>query len=853
MSSKKSLLSKLKKNIEARRNAADAQEANTTSNDLELNVRVINQNAPASTEAPSRQDRYLEFIGQLQVLLRQTPVRRSAIQDCVRLFLSFFPEEQIFHHLLSLDDARLQEFVEKSLQDPMTNILEFLKKYLNEVHSSQKQDHFDVLLAKLREIPDDSKSFANLLALDAFIFEPLEFEPVYNNFMAPSLVDMILELPISSPSQVKHHVELFLYRHRFDYVLEYLQNPNISIPDKNKFTRESIEESFENVRSKHLFIQLMNLIDERKNGQVTTPFQKPLQSILYRFIEEKQMIPSLRNYLEIILDVVIHNPSDKALEKYFPSKAKLEAFKNKMYPLLQSEKNYSFLIRARCIEEFDQSYVYKHAKEVGYEMYVQSIEKHFSTPISSIEMDLYDRLHKNTQVKLEQILTMLNTTGEVDRAQLNVLLPQFIATQPYRSRIQLEKLMTLPTSQVRHILQNYQVQEYVDVLKNISTFHKKQDVLLSEPSKINYIEFTNDSQEIVERTRPYLPYFDHVAISPLKEEDLSMYILRPDGSSTTYFLPNERFYQHLVDAKIPKAQKDSVFVMNGIPMKLANVSIYQDYAVQDEDVFAKGQQYMQQQRQLESMSSPVSFFVQFCQMPVLNHQSQFMENFREKNRVMIASALSQNDIDPRTTMAQEIELSIYNHTSNLGRYSDLLSILLTLLSTCTSTLSTFSQHVKTLLRTNRLKLSEIGMLLDMGMDTVITLLFPEITHAKEGSTILKSMFLQDIALTKRRIILDAYASTFPMRRIPYLPVNPAMRQFRTDLIVLETEMTSYVIPDEFENFFQTPDVIAQGRTVEGVVSTPNVDDVIFEEHEENAPNDPLAYFIETAFEELYNL
>jgi len=850
MSSKKSLLSKLKKNIEARRTAADAQEPPPTSNDLELNVRVINQNGPASIEAPSRQDRYLEFIGQLQVLLRQTPVRRSAIQDSVRLFLSFFPEEQIFHHLLSLDDARLQEFVDTSLQNPTTNILESLKKYLNKVHSSDTQDHFDVLLANLREISEEDKSFANLLKLDSFIFEPLEFEPVYNNFMAPSLIDMILELPISSPSQVKHHVELFLYRHRFDYVLNYLQDPDISIADKNKFTRESIEESFENVRSKQLFIQLMNLIDERKNGQVSTPFQKPLLSILYRFIEEKQMIPSLRNYLEVILDVVIYNPSDKALEKYFPSKAKLEAFKNKMYPLLQSEKNYSFLIRARCTEEFEQSYVYKHAKDVGYEMYVQSIEKHLSTPISSIEMDLYDRLHKNTQVKLEQILTILNTTAEIDRAQLNVLLPQFIATQPYRSRMQLEKLMTLPTSRVRHILQNYQVQEYVDVLKNISTLQETQDVLLSQPSKINYMEFTNDSQEIVERTRPYLPYFDHVSISPFKE-DLSMYILRPDGSSTTYFLPNETFYQHLVDAKISKTQNGSVFVMNGIPMKLANVSIYQDYAVQDEEVFAKGQQYVQQQRQLESISSPVSFFVQFCQMPVLNHQSQFMENFREKNRVMIASSLSRNDIDPTTMMAQEIEMSIYNHTSNLGRYSDLLSILLTLLSTCTSTLSTFSQHVKTLLRTNRLKLSQIGSLLDMGIDTVITLLFPEITHAKEGSTILKSMFLQDIALTKRRIILDAYASTFPMRRIPYLPVNPAMRQFRTDMVVLDMEMVSYDIPEEFESFFQTPDMISQG-TVEDVVSAPSVE-MMLEEEEVHAPSDPLAYFIETAFEELYNL
>lgn len=840
-SSKKALLSKLKKDIEAKRRA-QVPSVPTTSSEVQVGVptqpRVY---SPPPTTASH--DRHVEFLRNLQVILQETPLRQDRLQDAIRVYLSYYPEDQIFHNLLNLESVSLQSFVQTTLENPSVNVIQELKKRLEDIRSNENKNEFQTFVASLRSL-GESTTMSTLVNLHPDIFESLNFEPSYNDALVPSLLRMVLDLPVSTPSELKKQVQLFMYQNRFEYLLEYLQNPEITVKDKDEMTHTSIEDSFENIRSKHLYFQIMHLIETKK-----TTFQKSLQSILFRFIPDKQMIPPLRSYLEIILDVVINNPSDKALEKYFTSKSRLEDFKRSMYPLLQSQKTYSSLIRRRCIEEYDQSYIFKNVSRVNHQMYVEAIQDHLKNPLISLEVRLYDRLHKKAQEKLNIILFMLNN-DTINRTQLNTLIQQYIETQPFKDRKNLEKLLHSPINKVKDILQNYQVEEYVNILRNLSLSQERPDKLVSEPTKINYFEMEEDNREMIERTRPYIPEFDHVALFPLESYDISMYILRSDGNSENFFLPNHLFFQELINPSIKKYQKNDIFVLNNKHMKIANVSVYNDYNIQTEDIYNKGIKFIEQQGRLESIMNPLGYFAQFCQMPVLNHQSQFMQKFREKNRNMLVSGMTKAEIGTdSSTLANEIETSLYTSSTNLGEYADAMSMIVPLLYTSTSTMSLYSKYFKHILRTNQLRTNLIGEILRMNMDTIIELFLPEVQYATEGGDILRGMYIQDVAIEKRRVLLDAYTTQFPMRRLPYLPMSPAFRSFRTDKIVMGDNMFEQVsIPEDYRRFFQEPTI------QNNVILLPEpVADVITQDDVGHDLTDPLEFFIETAFEELYNL
>jgi hypothetical protein len=840
-SSKKALLSKLKKDIETKRRA-QVSSAPTISSDVQVGVQTQPQvySPPPTTTS---HDRHIELLRNLHVLLQETPLRQDRLQDAIRVYLSYYPEDQIFHNLLSLENVSLQSFVQTTLENPSVNIIQELKKRLEDIRSNENKNEFQIFMSSLRSLGVDT-TMTTLVNIDPVVFESLEFEPSYNDALVPSLLRMLLDLPVSTPTELKKEVQLFMYQNRFKYILEYLQNPEISVKEKNEMTHTSIEDSFENIRSKHLYFQIMHLIETKK-----TAFQKSLQSILFRFIPDKQMIPPLRSYLEIILDVVINNPSDKALEKYFTSKSRLEDFKRSMYPLLQSEKTYSSLIRRRCIEEYDQSYIFKNASRVNHQMYVEAIQNHLQNPLISLEVGLYDRIHKKAQEKLNLILSMLKN-DTINRTQLNTLIQQYIDTQPFKDRKNLEKLLHSSIDKVKDILQNYQVEEYVQILRNLSLLQERPDRLVSEPTKINYFEMEEDNREMIERTRPYISDFDHLVISPVENYDISMYILRSDGQSEKFFLPNHLFFQDLIDPSKKKTQIGDIFVLNNKPMKIANVSIYNDYIIQNEQVFTRGVYFILQQSRLESIGNPLGYFAQFCQMPVLNHQSQFMQKIREKNRNMILSGMTRAEIGAHSSiLSNDIEMSIYSASTSLGEYADAMSILIPLLYTSTSTMSSYSNYFKHILRTNQLRTTFIGEILKMNMDTIIELFLPEVQHANEGGDILRGMYIQDIAIEKRRVLLDAYTTQFPMRRIPYLPMSPAFRSFRTDKIIVDEKIIEHVsIPEEYSRFFQEATVQS-----EMILQPEPIVDIITEEEVHRDMRDPLEFFIETAFEELYNL
>ncbi len=840
-SSKKSLLAKLKKDIQVKKKTSVVI---TPSSSDDLHLRIETSEDVVVPAPPSSQERHLDFLRKLEIKFQENASRQD-IQDTVRLHLSYFPDDQTLSRLLLLDVNQCKDFISSSMTNPEKNVLTELKAFTSAIQSSKTQDEFEVLKSKLSSLSE--KTFQAFVEVDPFVFEDLSFQPAHNTFLVMGLMDTILALPpTTTPSQVKHTVQQYMYNHRYDYALTYLQNPEISEEEKDAFVHTSIRHEFENVRSQHLYFQIMNLIDEK-----TSAFQKPLQSILFRCVPDKLMIPSLKNFLEVMLDVIINQVSGKSLEKYFTSKAKLESFRQKFLPSLSSRETYSALIHNRCVEEFDQSYLYKNAKRIHFQTYLESIQKQVNNPLISVELDLYEHLRKNTQQKLHQMLTLLNQET-INRTNLNVLLQQFIVTRPYKEQTELQKLTTATFPTIKNVLLKYEAQDYLQALKDMSTLQQDRDVLLREPTKINYMEVVNDTTEMIERTRPYLLDFDHIAISPM--DDIAMYILRPDHDSTTFFIPNELFYQHLMDESIPKSQLKNVFVLGKRKMTLANVNISNDYLIQDQETFYKGVSYIQQQKKMETISGPIPYFLQFCTTPVLNHQSQFMQSLREKNRTLLSSYLLKCEISNERTDACVMEQSIYDASENLGQYAHSLSIVLTLLSSTTSSLSMYTNHFKNLLRTRQLVLSHLGELLTYNNDAILETLFPEALHAKEGSDILEGMFLQDTALCKRRIVMDAYTRQFPMRRVPYLPVNPSLRSFRTDRVVLDDDQT-YDMPESMHKFFQAPseDVMDVMDVMDVVISTEQVD--IITENVDEVPErvDPLESFLEVAFDELNNL
>lgn len=850
MSSKKALLSKLKKDIQTRRRRQEQE------SDLEptlTSVASISVGQSPSLDIPqptSSQQRHREFLQNLQALLHQPSIRPQLVIETIRIYLTQFPEDNIFHHLLEFDNITLRDFIDNCLTNSSINVIQCLKQFLQEKQSISIQNKAEMFFSELRKIKqdeDDASIIQSLFELNPYIFETLAFEPKYHKRMIRSLIDIILQLPITtSPSEMRKHVQAFIYNHRFDYVLRYLEDVDVSIEDKNALTLESIQQLFENVRSKHLFFQITELIDNK-----TTNFQKLLQSILFKYIPDKNQLQILRNYLEAILDVIINNIPNSSLEKYFPSKSRREAFIRTIIPRLQSKDSYEKIIRNICIEEFDQPYLFKNAHRINYIMYTETIHKHIENTFTSIELLLYDRLHRNSQEKLDQVLMLLENP-EISRPQLNMSIQKYISTQPYKYHKELEKLVKIPLDKVKDVLKNHQADEYIQILKNISIFRERPDVLIKEPSRISVDEMNLDQREIIERTRPYLHDFNHVAIRPVDGMDeIDMYIQDTDGSSNKFFIPNQLFYQHLADPTISKSQKGNVFTLNRKRMTLANVSVYHEYSIQNEDTFLKSIEFMEQQQRLESVMTPLAYFAQFCEIPVLNHQSDFIKQWREKNRAMLESAMLQFEIPNSKTLATEMETSIYKSSTNIGQYADGLSTIVPLIYSPTSRLSSFSKYFKVLLKTNRLVANKLGELLNMNHDSILQILFPEIQYVTQGSDILQGMFQQEIAVTKRRILLDAYSTQFPMRRIPYLPLSPALRSFRTDKIIVNEEIvqSSFTIPESFEMFFQDP--ISVVDEVENV-------EVVTEEIQDDLPtepnvNDPLVFFIETAFEELYNL
>jgi hypothetical protein len=801
MSSKKTLLSKLKKDL--------AKSKAKVSIDVSGTVSVT--------------DRRNSFLKEIKIMRSENKTLQD-IQDRIRVHISFYNDDKDFSKFLDLDEKHIDIFLET--YDDKTNVMTQIDVFYRNIFSKTQKSEVDMLKDRLRSITFPTDKIV-LYSLEPFVFDAVQFTPDYNIILFPGLVYHLLHnMNLTTLVEMRKEVCKYMFDHRFDYVIQFLEND--AYPDKEKqfMVTETLQSGYENLRGIQLYLQVMNLIDEK-----ITPFQKPLQSLLLRFLPDKEYYLSVKNFLDIILEIVINKPSDKQLAKYFPNKKKLDYFRSHFLPELQTEKGYSRVIRNRIRQEFDQPFVFKNADRVRWQTYLEIIRKHQAHATSSMEVDIYDALRQSDTSLLDQLILFLSDEN-INKSQIHIMLTKYISLQPVKKQKHLEKLKNLTSfSKLKTILIEIKENGYLEIIESLSNTMIQKTPITKTPELINL-----EKTQSLYKYRFDIHNFDHITIEPI--DNVSIYILEQEKSSDRFFIPNDLFYTHLADNKIVKTQIGQVFTMNKLKMKVVYVSITNDYTYQDEQSYANGLVFVNTQKGLDTAANPLSFYNHFVSCPILNHQSSLMMTTRQKNISRLSAVFLKDlpSVNPEET-PRNIEDSIYQFSESLDEYTTSISILITLIQ------SSFAKTTRDLLTHRSINITKIGQLLKEPMETIFMVLYPEIFAVNDEKS-LRIFFKTTQNELKKRIILDIYFTQNPMRRIPYMPVS---RYVGGDLDKLEITKSIPETPNDL-----TEKYLQESTGIE-MVSILSSQTMVMENEVIVDTLDPLANFIDDAFDELDNL
>ena len=802
MSSKKTLLSKLKK-------------------DLNKSKAKISVDVAGTISATERRN---SFLKEIKIMFKENKTLQD-VRDRVRIHISFYNDDKEFSKLLDLEQKDLEIFLES--YDDKTNIMTQIEVFYKNIFSKTQKSEVEMLKDRLRSVvlPIDK---IILYSFEPYVFDAVQFTPDYNIMLFPSLIhDLLNDLNLNTLVEMRKKVHKFMYEHRYDYMIRYLENDSYSDQEKQYMVSDTIKTEYENIRSFQLYLQIMNLIDEK-----ITPFQKPLQSLLLRYLPDKEYFLQTKNFLDIILEIVINKPSDKQLAKYFPNKKKLDHFRKTFLPLLQNQKEYSKLIHNRIQQEFEQPFVFKNAERVKWQTYLEIVKKHLSTAsTSSIEMDIYDALNKNDSTVLDQLIILLNDEN-INKSQIQILLTKYITTQPISKQKNLGKLKNISSnSKLKELLVEIKKNGYIDVLNTLSTTMPKKKIPLMKAPPLLIMD--KDDTETLYKYRFDISNFDHTVLEPI--DDISVYVSGNEKSSDKFFIPNDFYYKHLADDKIVKTQKGHVFTMNKLKMKVVYVTLTNDYIYQDEDSYTRGLVFVKTQKGLELATDPLSFYSYFTSCPILNHQSSLMMILRQKTTSRLSTTLIKEVSEKHGNMSSLIEESIYKYSETIDQYTTSISTFITLVQL------TYTKSLKNLLLTRSINMSNIGQLLKEPIDTIFQVFYPELFAVNDEKS-LRMLFDNNQHEMKRRIILDTYFIQNPMRRIPYIPIG---RYVGGDLDKIEIIKDIPTIPEDLiDRYLQEP---TEEEEEIPIITKELEEEVITEEL------DPLADFIQTAFDELDNL
>jgi len=769
MSSKKALLSKLKKSLPKRPTVE------------------IEQVSPQSISS-----RHFQFLKSLEPL--------DSIQDAIRIHISIYPEDQFFSKLLDLDKSVILSFINS--QTIHSNIPLQLKRLIQTIDKKEDEDAFTILKQECMSI----QSFEKLIEMNPFIFESLYFYPTENQVLIPQLLSFLFEQHNSSSfAELRHLTQLWMFQHRHTVLLDYLQNPSISSDDKQQFVLKSLHSQYESLQSQRLFIKIFTLIENN-----IVAFQRPLLGILLQNVPDKQNIPSLRRYFELLLDITINQIPSSKIKTYFSSAVKYRSFVENVLPTLPS--NIERLIHQKCIDEFEQSFLYKNVYRVKWNDYLDILQKHLQNPLLSIDTLVYDYLTRQSQPSLNNILVYLQNPS-IQLSQLRQLITRYINTQPRSSHSSLKKLLNMDLDTLKDVLENTATENYITILKNIPSF----DSIISIPDKpITYLDMTQTQLLTLQKTRPMISEFDHVAIKGSKQ-NIIHYILKPDGESKDYYLPNEQFFLDLVNPNIPKKQIGKTFHIGKTSLEIANVTIHSQYLIQDEDTYIKIMTYLEQQQQLSTIQHPFMYFSYFEKTPILQHPSLFLSTFR---RQIIQFC-------PNMTEFEEL---VYQQSDTLFVYIKVISFYIAL---------TQSSFVK-FFHTTNWNMSKLASLFFLEQDFILKIVYPELDHSNNIPLLLE-ILQQDVDLLIRRFMLIAYSIQYPTRRIPILPITTKSFLYTNIRIDYDAILSSTPEQQEYISSISPSPIISP--------STPLLETL----EDDEITNDPFQNFLQVALHTLTEL
>jgi hypothetical protein len=717
----------------------------------------------------------------------------EAYRNAIQQHVNFYPEDKYMLRILDLKaEDRMALFTKISATEPFdmgNSIKSFLdaKKISGNEGAIDENNVVPVIISRLEELVSSSANIfvSDLVQTETHVFEPLLLLEFHSDksesAFCERLVKYLLQtIPTPRPDLdafLRKTVDAYLYEHRFDEIFEILEDDQISSVEKQEYVVEHIRNEFEATRSKLFFLLVWNIVEKK-----TYPFNRSLDNLLLRFIQDKKFLPSLKKQLTLALDVLIHNNrTDKYLSKFFLTKQGLQKFKNQVLPHLESTKSASRYIRSIIRAEMDpiQPYLYRHAYRVGWKSYLSIIQKVSHSTLSSSYDLLLAELQGSRQSIVVKILEILGDKN-YNRKTLRTVIQQFIFTFKPNERKALGKLLLVDEKSLKTFFEDTAVQNYVDRVNDlvINTTYNKNTTSKSKPASImSWETITRQHRVNLEKTRFEVNDFVCVLIEPLKttaDDGFKKYCNGRYENSSSKWVPNDRFYYDCVDGKTQ--QKGSVFTVNEVSMRVYYYISSKELILQDERWFNVHSDFVSIQVKLYDIQHPLEYIQTFSKVPLFQHQTDAMTRWRES----VVSRLQECDIPA----SNKIEQVIFDASGTVQDYVESISRILLVTDKVASPFFAQSCYFITILKKGWVNLNALPQILEGTLEFAFHLLYPEYFINKSS---ICPILLQKASVHLNRIykslVMRAFIIHHPMARIPILLTEPDI----TDALLSDVE------------------------------------------------------------------
>lgn len=770
-SSKKLLLAKLKKDMASKKASAPKKPVSSSTPVTEL-VQI-----------------HKELVD--RVLGAETT---EAFKTVIQTHVNFYPNDKLLLKVIHLSQEERHHLFLQIKENEEFDLLESIKTFTKSSINEIVNDAENTLLETMKQTTDPTISI--LIGLDEYVFDPLLTLEFYSDSNETEYCKNLLHsLTTSVPTVTNEHlrklVESYMYNHRYDEILGILQNEHISDEEKQVFVTEHIKNQYESTRSKQFFVLIWTLVEKK-----VYPFKKQLDSLLYRFVQDKKFLPQIRKSLTMALDVLIHqNRSDKYLSKFFLTKHGLQKFKTMVLPKLDSEKQSIRYIRSIIRNEFEHSYLYQQAPKISWKTYLSIFQ---TSSFNSIESQLLSTLRHNRSMYVEKIVRLLQTTD--DLKTIRAVIFQFISTYKPSERKQLSKLLTLPRQALTTFFQETLVSEYLERLKDVQMISdKKSQKSKSSPVK-TWTSMESEYRVFLEKSRLEIPNFHCILIQSIHHSDITKYVDREFETNSSLMIPNDKFYHDCVHGAC--SQNNKVFQLNGIDMSVYYYLLSKEIVIQNENMFENHVKFITNQMNVNRATTPIEYFRQFSKLPLLNHRSDVMTKLRNNTVIRFDEMSIPN---PRA-----LEQQLFSNSSSLQDYLKTISRIILVTDKIVSPFFSKSNYFLQVLKSGYINMSNITGMLMSPLEHAFCLLYPEYFINPTLQPILLQKADVQIDRIYRSLIFRAFTIENPMSRLPIVPTEIEITDKRLwDLKYVTDVSTLYISSDNhipIREAYHNPDI-----------------------------------------------